>query len=58
MFGAILIFTPAVNSWYLLWMLPFALDRRDVWPYVASAVFPLSYSYLTDLNLEIYETWR
>ncbi|MEP0390671.1 glycosyltransferase family 2 protein [Erythrobacter sp.] len=52
-FGAILLFAPAVNAWYLLWLLPFALDRRDIWPYVASAVLPLSY--LTGLNLEIYE---
>ena len=52
-FGAILLFAPAVNAWYLLWLLPFALDRRDIWPYVASAAIPLSY--LTGLNLEIYE---
>lgn len=52
-FGAILLFAPAVNAWYLLWLLPFALDRGDVWPYVASAALPLSY--LTGLNLEIYE---
>lgn len=52
-FGIILLFAPAVNAWYLLWLLPFALDRRDVWPYVASAALPLSY--LTGLNLEIYE---
>lgn len=48
-FGAILLFAPAVNAWYLLWLLPFALDR----PYVASAALPLSY--LTGLNLELYE---
>jgi Glycosyl transferase family 2 len=52
-FGAILLFAPPVNAWYLLWVLPFALDRRDVWPYVASAALPLSY--LTGLNLELYE---
>ncbi len=52
-FGAILLFAPAVNAWYLVWLLPFALDRRDIWPYVASAALPLSY--LTGLNLEIYE---
>lgn len=51
-FGAILLFSPAVNAWYLIWLLPFALDRRDIWPYVASAVLPLSY--LTGLNLELY----
>lgn len=52
-FGAILLFAPAVNTWYLMWLLPFALDRREVWPYVASAALPLSY--LTGLNLELYE---
>lgn len=52
-FGAILLFAPAVNAWYLLWLLPFALDRREVWPYAASAAVPLSY--LTGLNLELYE---
>lgn len=51
-FGAILLFSPAVNAWYLIWLLPFALDRRDIWPYVASAVLPLSY--LTGINLELY----
>ncbi|MDY7098322.1 MAG: glycosyltransferase [Pseudomonadota bacterium] len=52
-FGAILFFAPAVNAWYLLWLLPFALDRREWWPYAASAALPLSY--LTGLNLEIFE---
>lgn len=52
-FGVILLFAPAVNSWYLLWLLPFALSRRDIWPYVASAVLPLSY--LTGLNLDNYQ---
>ncbi len=51
-FGTILLFAPAVNAWYLIWLLPFALDRREVWPYVASAALPLSY--LTGLNLELY----
>ncbi|WP_432199686.1 glycosyltransferase [Erythrobacter sp. W53] len=49
-FGVILLFAPAVNAWYLLWLLPLALGRKEVWPYVASAVLPLSY--LTGLNLE------
>ncbi|MDJ0643977.1 MAG: glycosyltransferase family 2 protein [Erythrobacter sp.] len=52
-FGAILLFAPAVNAWYLLWLLPFAVGRRELWPYVASAALPLSY--LTGLNLELYE---
>ena len=48
-FGAILLFAPTVNPWYLLWALPFAVGRREITPFVASAVLPLSY--LTGLNL-------
>ena len=48
-FGAILLFAPTVNPWYLLWVLPFAVGRKEITPYVASAVLPLSY--LTGLNL-------
>ena len=42
-FGALLIFAPVVNPWYLLWLLPFAVLRpsRTVW--VATFVLPLSY---------------
>ncbi len=49
-FGVILLFAPAVNTWYLMWLLPLAVGRKEVWPYVASAALPLSY--LTGLNLE------
>lgn len=49
-FGVILLFAPAVNTWYLMWLLPLAVGRREIWPYVASAALPLSY--LTGLNLE------
>ena len=52
-FGIILLFAPAVNVWYLMWLLPFAVGRREIWPYIASAALPLSY--LTGLNLELYE---
>ena len=51
-FGIILLFAPAVNAWYLLWLLPFAIGRDRIWPYVASAVLPLSY--LTGLHLGDY----
>ena len=42
-FGAVLIFAPVVNPWYLLWLLPFAVLRpsRTVW--AATFVLPLSY---------------
>ncbi len=49
-FGVIVLFAPAVNTWYLMWLLPLAVGRKEVWPYVASAALPLSY--LTGLNLE------
>ncbi len=48
-FGVILLFAPAVNSWYLLWLLPFAAKDRMIWPYAAAAALPLSY--FTGLNL-------
>ncbi len=49
-FGIILLFAPAVNAWYLLWILPFATKSRMVWPFAAAVALPLSY--LTGLNLE------
>jgi CTP:molybdopterin cytidylyltransferase MocA len=48
-FGVILFFAPAVNAWYLLWLLPFAVSGRQVWPFAATVALPLSY--LTGLNL-------
>ncbi len=48
-FGLILFFAPAVNAWYLLWLLPFAVSGRQVWPFAATVALPLSY--LTGLNL-------
>ncbi len=48
-FGTILLFAPAVNSWYLLWLLPFAVGRKQVWPFAATVALP--FSYLTGLNL-------
>jgi alpha-1,6-mannosyltransferase len=47
-FGVLLLFSPVINPWYLLWLLPFAVFSRDVWPWVAS--FSISLSYLTGLN--------
>jgi Glycosyl transferase family 2 len=48
-FGLTLFFAPAVNAWYLLWLLPFAVTGRQVWPFAATVALPLSY--LTGLNL-------
>lgn len=49
-FGIILLFAPAVNSWYMIWILPFAINGRQIWPFVAASVIPLSY--ITGLTLE------
>jgi hypothetical protein len=50
-FGTILLFAPAVNAWYLLWLLPFAAGGRQIWPFAATAALP--FSYLTGLNLDM-----
>ncbi len=41
--GTLLLFSPVVNPWYLLWLLPFAVLRpsRTVW--AATFLLPLSY---------------
>ena len=48
-FGLILLFSSAVNAWYLLWLLPFAVSHRHVWPFAATVALP--FSYLTGLNM-------
>lgn len=48
-FGVVLVASAVVNAWYLLWILPFAVGTRWLWPYAASLALPLSY--LTGLNL-------
>ena len=47
-FGVLLLLSPVINAWYLLWLLPFAVHGRDLWPWVAS--FALCLSYVTGLN--------
>lgn len=41
--GGLLILSPVINPWYLVWILPFAALNRDVWPWVASCAVLLSY---------------
>jgi hypothetical protein len=42
-FGALVVVTPILHPWYLLWVLPLAAVR-SVWPfYVLAAVIPLAY---------------
>ncbi len=49
-FGIFLLFSPVINAWYLLWLLPFAVYSRDIWPWAASAAVCLSY--VTGLNTD------
>jgi hypothetical protein len=47
--GAFLVFSPVVNPWYLLWLLPLTVDERWCTPWVAMAV--VGFSYVTVGNL-------
>ncbi len=51
-FGILLLVSPVINPWYLLWVLPFAVCRRHCWPWISSIALMLAY--LTWLNLENY----
>ena len=48
-FGALLFFSPVVNPWYLLCLLPLACATHYVTPWAAACVLPLSYA--SDFNL-------
>jgi alpha-1,6-mannosyltransferase len=54
-FGALLFFSPVINPWYLLWLLPMATAacQRHLWisPWVASIALPLSYA--SDFNMGV-----
>lgn len=50
LFGALLLVSPVINPWYLLWLLPFACRYFSITIWVASAAVLLSYT--TGLNLE------
>lgn len=50
LFGGLLLVSPVVNPWYLLWLLPFAVVYPGLSAWVASAAVLLSYA--TGLNLE------
>lgn len=62
LFGLLLLFSPVVNAWYLLWFLALAVLHEDCWPWWASAAVLLSYitgQTLNDDTLSAYEmpTW-
>lgn len=50
LFGGLLLVSPVINPWYLLWLLPFATVYPSITAWTASAVVLLSY--VTGLNLE------
>lgn len=50
LFGGLLLISPVINPWYLLWLLPFAAVYPSFTAWVASAA--VMFSYATGLNLE------
>ena len=42
-FGVFLLLSPVVNPWYVIWLLPFAVLRPQVWPWALAIAVPLSY---------------
>jgi len=49
LFGALFICAPALNPWYLVWLLPFATIRPSLWAWTAS--ISLLFSYASGINL-------
>ncbi len=52
LFGVLLVLSPVINPWYLLWLLPFAVVFPSVWAWTASVAILLSY--IIGLNLPDY----
>ncbi|MCY3928007.1 MAG: hypothetical protein OXG81_07020 [Acidobacteria bacterium] len=52
LFGVLLVLSPVINPWYLLWLLPFAVVFPSVWAWTASVA--VLFSYITGLNLPDY----
>ncbi|KJV05529.1 hypothetical protein VZ94_17540 [Methylocucumis oryzae] len=48
--GGLLLVSPVINPWYLLWLLPFACIHRNPLAWAASALLLLAY--VTGLNLD------
>jgi hypothetical protein len=48
-YGFFLMIVPAINAWYFLWLLPFAVIYPSAWAWTASVTVLLSY--ITALNL-------
>jgi len=57
-FGAFLLIAPVINSWYFLWVLPFAVIYPSLWAWGGSLALLLSYATgfnLNDSELEVFE---
>ena len=52
LYGALLVVSPVINPWYLLWLLPFAAIFPSAWAWTASLAVLISYA--TGLNLNEY----
>lgn len=58
LFGVMLLLSPVINAWYLVWLLPFAVIRPTFTVWTASVALSLSYLvglHLPDLDLRAYE---
>jgi hypothetical protein len=49
LFGFFFLIIPALNPWYLIWLLPFAVLHPSVWAWAAS--FAILLSYIIGLNI-------
>lgn len=57
-FGVFFLFSPVINAWYLIWLLPFAVLRPSLWAWTASVVVSLSYAiglHLVESGLGAYQ---
>ena len=52
LYGVLLVASPVINPWYLLWLLPFATIFPSAWAWTASIAVLLSY--MTGLNMNDY----
>ncbi len=43
-FGMFLLFSPVVNPWYLIWLLPFAVMRPPIWAWASTIAVVFSYA--------------
>ena len=62
LYGGLLVVSPVINPWYLLWLLPFAAIFPSAWAWTASGAVLLSYVigiHLDDYTLQAYQqpTW-